>query len=211
MTLPRILIAALIVCLGALGLLLMAAPDSPDRASKSPVADSSVPIGGPFALVSHQGDPVTDTDFRGRYLLIYFGYSYCPDVCPTELAKMTRALDVLEAKGLDLDPIQPLFISVDPERDTVAQMAQYVTMFHPRLIGLTGTPEQVQEAKDAYRIYSVKSGDVDSDQYLVDHASMILLMDQNNQFMDFFSSRESADEIAATLAPLLPPQSANAS
>lgn len=87
MTLPRILIAALIVCLGALGLLLMAAPDSPDRASKSPVADSSVPIGGPFALVSHQGDPVTDTDFRGRYLLIYFGYSYCPMFAPPNWRK----------------------------------------------------------------------------------------------------------------------------
>ncbi|GGO06743.1 electron transporter SenC [Iodidimonas muriae] len=198
MTLPRILSAALLVCLSALGLLYWASPDR-----QAPAPSDPVPIGGPFSLVSHEGKTVTDQDFQGRYMLIYFGYTFCPDVCPTELAKMTRALEQLEKEGVSLKAVQPLFITVDPERDDVEQMARYVSLFHPSLMGLTGSPEQIKTATDAYRVYAQKSGDVSSDAYLVDHASMILLMDPDGQFVDFFSSRETPDDMVAVMRPLL--------
>lgn len=188
---------AILACALALaaGLFLLSGRD----ATRPPVADGAGP-GGPFALVDHQGTPVTDTDFRGRYLLIYFGYGTCPDICPTELMKMSRALELAEADGVDLDRIVPLFITVDPERDTVAFLARYVGMFHPRLIGLTGTPEAIASAAKAYGIYFARAGE--GDDYLMDHSSLILLMDRENRYLDFFSARESAEEIAATLATL---------
>ena len=94
--------------------------------------------GGPFTLISHRGDQVSDTDFRGKYMLIYFGYSYCPDVCPLELQKLTSSLLELEKQGYDISPLQPLFISIDPARDTPEALADYVSLFHDSLIGLSG-------------------------------------------------------------------------
>lgn len=198
MTALRFLIVALILCLGALTVFYVTRP--PVSVQN---AEESVPIGGPFTLVSHEGQTVTDQDFRGRYMLIYFGYSYCPDVCPVELSKMTRALEILDEDKIALDTVQPLFITVDPERDTVEQMARYVSLFHPKLMGLTGSVKQMKQATDAYRVYAKKSGDVDSDAYLMDHASMILLMGPDGQFVDFFSSRETAENIADSLRNLL--------
>src|SRR5690606_11015171 len=97
-------------------------------------------VGGPFALTDHTGERVTDQDFRGRYMLVYFGYTWCPDVCPTELQVISSALDELGDKAAQ---IRPIFITVDPERDTVAQMADYVANFHPSFVGLTGSSEEV--------------------------------------------------------------------
>ena len=108
------------------------------------------PIGGPFALIDHTGKPRTDKDFRGKLLLIYFGYSYCPDVCPTDLQQIGLAVDGLGADG---EAVQPLFITLDPERDTAAHLADYVPLFHPRLIGLTGSAEEIRRAALAYKVY----------------------------------------------------------
>jgi cytochrome oxidase Cu insertion factor (SCO1/SenC/PrrC family) len=111
-------------------------------------------IGGPFSLTDQTGRPVTDADYRGRYMLIYFGFTFCPDVCPTELQVMATALDQL---GRQADEVQPIFITIDPERDTPSQLAGYVSQFHPRMAGLTGTPEQIASVARAYRVYYAKA------------------------------------------------------
>lgn len=204
MTTLRLLVIILIISLGLLAVLLLSRPGITILSTQpEPEMAETVPIGGPFSLVTHEGQTITDMDFRGKYMLIYFGYTYCPDVCPMELSKMSRALDILEERSIPLTQLQPLFITVDPERDTVEQMARYLSLFHPTFIGLTGTAEQVKQATDAYRIYVQKSGDVESDTYLMDHASMVLLMGPDGLFVDIFSSRETAEDIAIALEDLL--------
>ncbi len=142
-------------------------------------------VGGPFTLTDHTGRRVTDKDFRGKYMLVYFGFTYCPDVCPSGLQVMSAALDQLGAKA---EKITPMFISVDPERDTPEQLAQYVPSFHPRLIGLTGTPEEIQAVAKAYRVYYRKVKDEKSTaEYTVDHTSIIYLMGPEGEFITHFT------------------------
>lgn len=126
-----------------------AAPNGVPPVSDFPQSKAQIIRGGPFALTSHQGKTVTDGDFKGGYLLIVFGYTHCPDVCPTDLAVMGQALQIL---GEDGESIQPLFISIDPARDTVERLADYVQNFHPRLIGLTGTKEQTLAVANHYGV-----------------------------------------------------------
>ncbi len=161
---------------------------------------SAVPIGGPFVLVDHTGVERTPTDFAAGPMLIYFGYTYCPDVCPTELQKMVLALDELGEAGA---AITPLLITVDPERDTVAQLAQYVPLFHERLVGLTGSPEQVTRAAKAYRIYYARREDQANSDYLMDHSSFIYLMDKENRYLAHFGPQESPESIARRIRALL--------
>jgi protein SCO1/2 len=125
---------------------------------------------------------VSDEKFRGRYMLVFFGYTYCPDVCPAGLQVMTSALEEL---GSAADNIQPLFITIDPKRDTVPVMASYVENFHPRLIGLTGTPQEIGDIAKAYRVYFKKAGD-DAD-YLMDHSSILYLMGPKGEFVKHFA------------------------
>lgn len=154
-------------------------------------------VGGPFTLVDQNGKTVTDADFRGRLMLIYFGYSYCPDVCPTELHKMTVALDMLND---GLDEVAPIFITVDPERDTVEQMKAYATLFHPNLIALTGTQAQTDAAVQAYRVYYKKvRGEETALDYLVDHSSFIYLMGRDGAYLTHFDSASTPEEIAAAV------------
>ncbi|KAA0676676.1 SCO family protein [Roseomonas genomospecies 6] len=159
---------------------------------------SSVPIGGPFTLTDQDGRTVTDADYRGKYLLIYFGYTYCPDVCPTELGTMARAMDLL---GRQADKVQPMFISVDPERDTVAHLKDYVGLFHPSLVGLTGTPEQVKAAAKAYRVYYAKAPQKDGkpEDYLMDHSSFLYLMGPDGRFLGVYPAGTTADRVAQDL------------
>ena len=121
---------------------------------------SPVSIGGPFTLTNHKGETVTDASFRGRYMLVFFGYGYCPDICPTELANMAAAMDYL---GPAADTVQPVFISVDPARDTPEYLAQYVAHFHPKLVGLTGTASEIQKIAKAYRVFYAKMPSEDPD------------------------------------------------
>lgn len=132
-------------------------------------------IGGPFSLVDQNGRAVTDRDFAGKYRIVYFGFAHCPDVCPTDLAKIGQALRAFEKD----DParaarVQPIFITVDPERDTPAALKPYAAAFHPRLVALTGTPQQVADAARRYAVYYSKAGD--GADYLVDHMRIIFLM-----------------------------------
>jgi len=184
----------LAAALGALYFLVF----SPQKMAET---EPGVPIGGAFSLLDHQGRRVSDSDFRGRYMLIYFGYSFCPDVCPLELTRMGRALDLAGAAGVDLDGLAPLFITIDPERDTVEQLAGYVPLFHPRLTGLTGTQDEIDAVTGAYRIYARKAAGAGEDpgDYLMDHSSMLLLMGPDGGFVTVFTPRESVDEIAARL------------
>ena len=150
-------------------------------------------LGGPFSLVNHEGRPVTQTDYAGQFQLIYFGYSFCPDVCPTELGIMTTAVDLLEEQGVRVTPI---FITVDPERDTVEQMADYVSRFHPRLIGLTGSTEQVGAAARAFRVFYAKVNRPEMSQYLMDHSSFIYLVGPDGRVRALFRPETAPEAIA---------------
>ncbi|HEV7371043.1 SCO family protein [Arenibaculum sp.] len=166
------------------------------RVTQSPLVagstSGSAQVGGPFTLVDHTGATVTERDFAGRYLLVYFGYSFCPDVCPTDLQVLAQTMDHL---GPDADLVQPLFVTIDPARDTPEALAGYVGLFHPRLVGLTGTPEQVAQAASAYKVYYAKAGD-DPDYYLMDHSSFIYLMGPDGKFLDVFPRGAAPERIA---------------
>jgi protein SCO1/2 len=154
-------------------------------------------IGGPFTLVDQTGKTVTDADYAGRYKLIFFGYTHCPDICPAELQVMASALDQLGDKA---DKIVPIFITLDPERDTPTVMADYVKNFSPRLVGLTGTPEQVAAAAKAYRIIFTKVEDPDSaNGYSVDHSALAYLMGPDGAYIDHFAYGTGAEEMAENL------------
>jgi cytochrome oxidase Cu insertion factor (SCO1/SenC/PrrC family) len=149
-------------------------------------------VGGPFELVDQTGKKRTDADFRGKLLLVYFGYTYCPDVCPTDLLQISLAVDELGSAGVDM---QPLFISVDPDRDTTTVLAQYVPMFHPRLMGLTGTSAQIRAVADAYKAYYAKYSPPDGGVYLIDHTGFIYLMGRSGEYLGFFPPGTSADRM----------------
>ena len=152
-------------------------------------------IGGPFALTDHTGRPRTDTDFRGKLMLVYFGFTYCPDICPTDLQSIGLALDKL---GPAADGVQPLFITVDPERDTAQHLADYVPMFYPRLIGLTGGAAAIHNAAEAYRVYYARVPLKDDD-YTVDHSAFIYLMDRDGKYLGFFPPGTPPESIAETI------------
>ena len=158
------------------------------------------PIGGPFALVDHTGKPRTDADFRGKLLLIYFGYSYCPDVCPTDLQQIGLAIAAL---GRDGEAVHALFITLDPERDSVAHLAEYVPLFHPQLIGLRGSAEETRKVADAYKVYYAKYPPGSPD-YVIDHSSFIYLVDPAGKYIGFFPPGTSADRMVEILKLHLP-------
>ena len=149
-------------------------------------------VGGPFELIDQTGHTRTDADFRGKLLIVYFGYTYCPDVCPTDLMQIGMAIDKLGAAGVQ---VQPLFISVDPERDTPSVLADYVSMFNPRIVALTGTPAQVRAVADAYKAYYAKVLPEGSTGYLVDHTGFIYLMGRSGEYLGFFPPGTSADRM----------------
>jgi protein SCO1/2 len=160
-------------------------------------------VGGPFSLTDHTGRKMTDKDFLGKYMLVFFGYTYCPDLCPTELQVMSAALDKLGAKA---DDIQPIFITFDPQRDTPEVLKQYVTNFHPRLIGLTGTPEEIAVAAKAYRVYYSKlENSSGPDTYLMDHSTITYLMDKQGKFLKHFSYSTDAAALAQALEKAIAP------
>ena len=160
------------------------------------------PVGGPFELTDHTGKPRTERDFRGRLMLVYFGFTWCPDICPTDLQAIGLALDKL---GTDGDSVQPLFITVDPERDTAEHLADYVKLFHPRLIGLTGSLDAIRKTADAYKVYYAKVDPPkgDSGYYTVDHTAYIYLMDREGNYLGFFPPGTSADRMVEIIRPRL--------
>lgn len=161
----------------------------------------TVLVGGPFELVDQTGESRRDTDYLGRYMLVYFGYTYCPDVCPTSLLTMSRGLQLLGDSAPEAaEQVVPLFVTVDPERDTVAALAAYAPSFHPDLVALTGTPEQIAAAAKSYRVYYAKAEDESSGTYLMDHTSFIYLIGPDGGYRTHFSHTAQAEEIAEGLA-----------
>lgn len=150
-------------------------------------------VGGPISLVDQTGKPVTEKDFAGKYALVFFGFTTCPDVCPTELAAMASALDQLGPKA---DRVVPIFITVDPERDTPPTVKDYVQLFSPRLVGLTGTPEQIAKAAKAFRVYYQKVEPEGSSTYLMDHSAFTYLMDPDWQIVDILPPQTSGEDMA---------------
>ncbi|RYH04238.1 SCO family protein [Salipiger sp. IMCC34102] len=153
-------------------------------------------IGGPFTLVDPTGATVTDTDVITEPSLIYFGYGFCPDVCPIDNARNVAAVDLLQERGIEATPI---FISIDPERDTPEFMGDYAANMHPDMIGLTGSPEQVREAADAYRVIYSRNGD-DPDYYLMNHSAFTYLMMPETGYATFFRRDTTPEEVAEQTA-----------
>ncbi|MBL4853553.1 MAG: SCO family protein [Robiginitomaculum sp.] len=156
-------------------------------------------IGGAYELVDHTGKPVTNKNYLGKAQLIFFGFAYCPDVCPTALQKMGAALELAGDAG---DAYQAIFITVDPKRDTPEMLAQFVTAngFPAGLVALTGTQAQIDKAKKAFKVYGAKADDPTSAAgYTFDHTSLIYMMDENGDFVDIFSHSTSPQDIADRL------------
>jgi protein SCO1/2 len=181
----------LLGALASLGLILTA-PGSP------PIENSGKAlVGGPFSLSDQNGKTVTDADFRGKYMLIFFGFTHCPDICPAELQVMTAALDQLGNKA---DKVLPIFVTVDPERDTPEVLRDFVKNFSPRLVGLTGSPEAVAAAAKAYRVvYSKVDLPNSAGGYTVDHSALVYLMGPDGQYLAHFAYGTSAETMAQAL------------
>lgn len=164
---------------------------APERA---PVATASV--GGPFTLVNQDGQTVTERDFAGATHLVFFGFTHCPDICPTTLQQIS---DVLAALGDKAKAMKVAFITVDPERDTPESLKQYLGSFDPRIVGLTGSPEQVAAAIKGYRAYSRKVP-TKGDDYTMEHTALVYVMDGRNRFLGALNLQRPADETASELA-----------
>ncbi len=162
-----------------------------------------VTTGGRFILRNHEGKIVTDQDFRGKFLLIYFGYTFCPDICPTSLLVITEALEALDKT--QQEKVQPLFITVDPERDTAEVLANYVKLFHPRLIGLTGSKATIASVTRKYRVKfaKVEEGTPSRDSYLMDHTAAIFLMGPDGSYLTRFGHGTKPDAIASKLRQII--------
>ena len=152
-------------------------------------------VGGPFRLVDQDGRQRTDADFRGKPFLVFFGFTHCPDICPTTLFEMS---EVLRRLGPDAANTAVLFISVDPERDTPEKLKEYLSSFHPRIVGLTGSPQEIAEVEKTYRVYAKKIP-LDGGGYTMDHSAIVYLMDKDGRFVAPFNLKRTADEAAADL------------
>jgi len=157
------------------------------------VAGGTSAIGGPFTLVSETGETVTEEDVIDKPTLIYFGYTFCPDVCPIDNARNVAAVDLLEERGIDAKPV---FITVDPGRDTVEVMREFTDAFDSRLLGLTGSEEQIQAASKAYRSFYSKQDNGDPDYYLVDHSTFTYLTLPDHGFVEYFRRDDTAEQMA---------------
>ncbi len=189
------LIAALAGLIGGIAFI----PGAVDRlfATREPATTGRALVGGPFEMTDHNGRRVTEKDFQGRLMLVYFGFTYCPDICPAGLQVVTAALEEL---GTDANRIVPIFITVDPERDTPEQMKQYVSSFHKSFIGLTGSKEDVAQAAKAYRVYYRKVQDESLSDYTMDHTSFLYLMGADGQFITHFPHSIDPEKLAERLA-----------
>lgn len=161
----------------------------------SVISDASITIGGPFTLTDHTGKRVTEADYAGRAHLVFFGFTYCPDICPTKLAETTAVLDGL---GSDADKIDVLFITIDPERDTPQALADYVSVFHPRIIGLTGSQEEITSVARAYRAF-FRRVPLDGGDYTMDHSTVVYLFDKAGDFVGPVAMDRDPAEVAEEL------------
>jgi protein SCO1/2 len=184
-------LAGLVICFGVVAIVT-------GRVS-APVAQQIAAIGGPFKLTDQNGQTVTDQDLKGRPFLVFFGFTHCPDVCPTTLFEVSQ---IFRALGPDADKVRALFITVDPERDTPALMKDYLSSFDPHMAGLTGDPAAVAAVAKAYRVY-YKKVPLDQGGYTMDHTAIIYLMDKEGRFVAPFSLKRTTEAAAADLRKYL--------
>lgn len=190
------LLLAIVVIAAAAGLAEWLVIRDPDVTKAPSGILANVEIGGPFTLTDHTGRQVTERDYLGGFTLVFFGYTFCPDVCPTVLGDIALALDDL---GDDAVAVTPLMISIDSERDTPAILAEYVPLFHERLIGLSGTTEQIKQVAAAYRVFYRRAEDPNYTYYLMDHTSFVYLLDPEGKVVSLFRYGTSPDEMAAII------------
>ena len=190
-------VAALILGTGMLAVVLIEDQNIHPATAANTAAGAA--LGGPFTLVRSDGQTVTDRSYRGKLLLVYFGYTTCPDVCPTTLNNMAQALIQL---GNQADTVTPIFITVDPKRDTPQAMGSYVKSFDPRIQGLTGSDAQIAAVAKEYRVYFQPTPAQGGD-YLVDHSSFVYLMDRNGKFLKVMPGGMSGGEMADTIKPFI--------
>ena len=186
LTMLAAFVAGLVLSLGVLLLV---------REHMGPGAPQAASIGGPFRLIDQDGRTVTEEDLKGKPSLVFFGFTHCPDVCPTSLFEIS---EVLKAMGKDADRVNAYFVSVDPERDTTAAMKDYLSSFDPHLKGLTGNPEAVAKVLSAYRVYAKKVPLKDGD-YTMDHTALIYLMDREGHFVSPFNLKRTPEQAAVDL------------
>jgi protein SCO1/2 len=188
---------ALLLAAG-LGWMRFANPMGTPQAPPGNLAGAS--LGGPFTLTNQDGQKVRDTDFAGRWRLMYFGYGFCPDVCPTDLALIGRGLAAFEAQdAVRGGTVAPIFITIDPERDTPTVLKPFVAAFHPRLVGLTGTPAQIAAVSQAYGVYAKRMDTSDPENYLMDHSAMVYLFDPDGKPVAFLPHQGLTAEVITTL------------
>ena len=192
---------------GGLGVWLWTQPPSSSAIVSSETRTSGTAlIGGPFTLTDHRGERRSEADFQGRYMLIFFGYTYCPDICPTTLTTVSQGLDILaESEAAKAAAVTPVFVSIDPARDTPSALADYMSHFHPAMVALTGSEEEVAVAAKAYRIFYQKVVQEDASDYLMDHSSIVYLMAPDGSYVSHFTHASTAEEIAEGLAKLVDP------
>lgn len=188
--------AALAVTLTAGMGLIQGKSDDPFAACRGGVVGGG-DLGGPFTLVSETGETVTDRDVITQPSLIYFGYTFCPDVCPFDTVRNAEAVEILEDRGI---MVQPVFISIDPDRDTPEYLRDFTDNVHPRMLGLTGSPEQVKAASQAYRTYYAKVEGDDPEFYLIDHSTFSYLVLPDHGFVEFYRRDASPAEMADSIA-----------
>lgn len=194
---PFALIAGVLLLLCAVAAALLYRAQGAGGGERPPL--EGAPIGGPFALVDGDGRPVTDQDFAGKWQLIYFGYTFCPDICPTDMQRLAQGYRAFEtADPARAATVQPIFVTIDPARDTPAVVKAFTAAFHPKFVGLTGTQAQVDAALKAYRVYAAKGAGSGTD-YLMDHSAIAYLIDPQGKPISFLSQGASAEDVAAEL------------
>jgi len=164
-------------------------------AAREPGTATASAIGGPFTLVDQDGKTITERDLKGQPFLVFFGYTHCPDVCPTTLFELS---EVLRALGADADKTQALFVTVDPQRDSPAVMKDYLSSFDPHLRGVSGDPAQIEAVEKSYRVYAKKAPGANGD-YSMDHTAVVYLMDKQGRFVAPFNLRRSPEDAAKDL------------
>jgi cytochrome oxidase Cu insertion factor (SCO1/SenC/PrrC family) len=176
---------------------------APDQVTAAEMMDDLMygrgTVGGPFTLTDQTGRKRSDTEFRGKLMIVYFGYTFCPDVCPADLMAITQALDAL---GPAADEVQPIFITVDPERDTKL-LAEYISAFHKSLIGLTGSPEEIRKIANAYKAFYAKVPNGRAGEYAIDHTGVIYLMGRNGEYLGFMPPQSGPERLTEILRKYL--------
>jgi cytochrome oxidase Cu insertion factor (SCO1/SenC/PrrC family) len=198
-------VAALFVLIGIVGCSgqSRAAQSDQERAAAQAMDDLMYgrgTIGGPFTLTDQTGHRRSDTEFRGKLLIVYFGYTYCPDICPTDLQQIGLAVDRLGAAGA---AVQPLFITIDPDRDTPEVLAQYVPSFHPKLLGLTGSPEEIAAVAREYKVLFTKYQPPEGGPYLIDHTGFTYIVDASGKYRGFFPPGTAEDRMREMIVKIL--------